>query len=220
MKKITFVIFIAFLASVISSCNLANLNGKKDSVNFASEKRNDFGFREIKAGNAVILIITVQEEFGVTVEGDENLLKDVKTEVEGETLLISLRGNKILPTNKIRLKISMPELLGLELWGASEATVTKAKSDSLKLQIGGTSAVKIDGETKSLTATANGASKIDAENLKTENAEAKAAGTSEIIVSAANDLLAEAFGASTIYYLGEPKNLKQNVVGSSEVRKK
>lgn len=114
----------------------------------------------------------------------------------------------------------MPELLSLELWGASEATVTKAKSDSLKIQAGGTSAVKIDGETKSLTATANGASKIDAENLKTENAEVKAAGTSEIIVSAENDLNAEAFGASTIYYLGEPKNLKQNVVGASEVRKK
>lgn len=220
MKKITFVIFIAFLAGLISSCNLINSGGKKDSGKFASEKRTDFGFREIKAGNAVILIISVQEEFGVTVEGDESLLKDVKTEVKGETLEISIKGNKISSTNKIRLKISMPELLSLELWGASEATVTKAKSDSLKIQVGGTSVVKIDGETKSLTANANGASKIDAENLKTENAEVKAAGTSEIIVSAANDLTAEAFGASTVYYVGEPKNLKQNIVGASEVRKK
>jgi len=220
MKKIiSTILFTCFIVS-ISACNFQNSDGKKDSGKYASETRNDFGFREIKAGNAVILIISVQEEFGVTVEGDEKLLKDVKTEVEGETLIISTKGNQISPTNKIRLKISMPELLSLELWGGSEATVTKAKSDSLKIQIGGTSAVVIDGETKSLKATANGASKIDAENLKAENAEVKAAGTSEIIVSAANDLTAEAFGASTIYYIGEPKNLKQNIVGTSEVRKK
>lgn len=100
MKKITFVIFIAFLTGLISGCNLANSGGKKDSGKFASEKRNDFGFREIKAGGAVILIISVQEEFGVTVEGDENLLKDVKTEVKGETLEISTKGNKISPSNK------------------------------------------------------------------------------------------------------------------------
>ena len=220
MKKIiSAILFTCFIIS-ISACGFQNLDGKNASGKYASETRNDFGFREIKAGNAVILIISVQEEFGVTVEGDKNLLKDVKTEVEGETLIISTEGNKISPVNKIRLKISMPELLSLELWGASEATVTKAKSDSLKIQAGGTSAVKIDGEIKSLKATANGASKIDAENLKAENAEVKTAGSSEIIVSAANDLTAEALGASTVYYLGEPKNLKQNVVGTSEIRKR
>ena len=220
MKKIFSTIFFACFIVSMSACSLSNPDGKKGAEKYASEKRNEFGFREIKAGNAVILIISVQEEFGISVEGDENLLKDVKTEVEGETLTISTKGNKISPTNKIRLKISMPELLSLELWGASEATVTKAKSDALKIQAGGTSVIKIDGETKSLTATANGASRIDAENLKSENAEVKTAGTSEIIVFASNDLNAEAFGASTVYYAGEPKNLKQNIAGTSEIRKK
>jgi hypothetical protein len=220
MKKIISAFFFACLVVSMAACGLQNSDGKKIAGKYASEPRNEFGFREIKAGNAVILIITVQEEFAITVEGDERLLKDVKTEVEGETLIISTKGNKISPTNKIRLKISMPELLNLELWGASEATVTKAKSDSLKIQAGGTSVVKIDGETKSLAAMANGASKIDAEDLKTENAGVKTAGTSEITVFASNELNAEAFGASTVYYLGEPKSLKQNIVGTSEIRKK
>lgn len=219
MKKSICVIFITFLICLISNCNLANFDVKKDSGKYASEPRNDFGFREIKAGNAVILIISVQEEFGITVEGEENLLKDVKTEVQGETLVISTKG-KISPTNKVRLKILMPELLNLELWGASEASVTNSKSNSLKILTGGTSKIKIDGETKSLEATANGASSIDAETLKTENAQVKTAGTSEITVSASNELTAEAFGASTVYYVGEPKNIKQNIAGASEIRKK
>jgi Putative auto-transporter adhesin, head GIN domain len=219
MKKIILTIFFAFFIVSISACNAAKSDDKKSSEKYASETRNEFGFREIKAGNAVNLIISVQKEFSITVEGEENLLKDVKTEVKGETLVISTSG-KITPSNKVRLKISMPELLNLELWGASEATVTDVKNDSLKLQAGGTSKIKIDGETKSLEVAATGASQIDAENLKTEKTEAKATGASEITVSATNDLTAEAFGASTVYYVGEPKNVKQNVIGTSEVRKK
>jgi hypothetical protein len=218
MKKVGLLILIAFLAG-FAACGITKTSDRKTSQKYVSETRSDFGFREIKAGNAVVLMISVQEEFAVTLEGEENLLKDVKTKVEGETLVISTKG-AISPTNKIRVKISMPELLALELWGASEASVTNTKSDSLKLQVGGSSKVTVSGETKSLTAAANGASKIDAENLKAENADVKTAGTSEITVSAANDLTAEAIGASTVYYTSEPKNLKQNLIGTSEIRKK
>jgi hypothetical protein len=219
MRKPALLIFIAFLISLGANCDIAKTNDKKASPNYTSEPRDDFGFRQIKAGNNVILIVSVQEEFAVTVEGEKELLGEVKTKTEGETLVISTSG-KISPGKKIRLRISMPELLGLELWGASEATVTNVKSDSIKLQIGGSSTLQISGETKSLTAAANGASKIDAENLKTENADVKTAGTSEITVSAANDLTAEALGASTVYYTSEPKNIKQNIIGTSEIRKK
>lgn len=217
MKSLRFLLFSVLLTVLLTGCGFND--GSGSSEKYATEKRNDFGFREIKAGNNVILIITVQEAFAVTVEGEEKLLGDVKTTVEGETLRISTKAG-ISPANKIRLKISMPELLSLELWGASEATVTNAKSDSLKLQTGGTSTLKIDGAVKSLTAAANGASKIDAENLKTEKTQANAAGSSEITIFATEELNAEAFGTSLIFYAGEPKTVKPNIVGSGEVRKK
>ena len=219
MKKPAFLILIALFTVFVSSCGFGETNDKNDSGKYASETRNDFGFREIKAGNAVILIVSVGQEYGIIVEGEASLLKDVKTEVTGETLVITSRG-KISPTNKVRLKISMPELLNLELWGASEATVTNAKSNSLKIQVGGTSTLKIDGETKTLSASAGGDSLLDAENLKAENATVKAAGSSEILIFVSNELDAEALGGSTIFYAGEPKNLKQNIAGTGEIRKK
>ena len=218
MAIVRFLVFSLFLTALFSGCGF-NKSGANSSGKYASEKRNDFGFREIKAGNNVILIVTVQEEFAVTVEGEEKLFRDVKTEVVGEMLVVSTKG-AISPANKIRLKISMPELLNLELWGASEATVTNAKSDSLKLQTGGSSALKIDGAVKSLTATANGASRIDAENLKTEKAQVNAAGSSEMTVFATEELTAEAIGASVIFYAGEPKIFKPSITGKGEVRKK
>jgi hypothetical protein len=219
MRIVGLLIFTAFLIGLAASCNSVNPDYKKTGEKFVSEIRADAGFKEIKAGNAVILIISVQEQFAVTVEGEESLLKAVKTEVKGEMLVISTGGN-ISPENKVRLKISMPELTNLELWGASEATVTNVRSSSLKIQTGSTSSVKIDGETEKLAANANGTSRIDAENLKAANAEVRAAGTSEITVSASNELSAEAYGASTVFYTGEPKILKQDFAGAGEIRKK
>lgn len=219
MKKSCLLILAMLLHGLAVGCNIAATNNEKPSEKYTSKTRPDANFKEIKAGNAVVLIVTVQDEFGVTIEGEEKLLKDVKTKVEGETLVISTVGN-IASGNKVRLKISMPELAGIELWGASEAIVTNVKSESVKFQTGGTSFIKVDGETKSLTANATGASTIDAEKLKSEKAEANAAGSSQIMVSASNDLLAEAYGASTVSYGGETKNVKQNVAGSGEVRKR
>jgi hypothetical protein len=219
MIKAGLLIFALILYGFTAGCQTAKPDKEKTAEKFKSEPRADAGFREVKAGNAVILIISVQEEFAVTLEGEESLLKDVKTKVEGETLIIKTGGN-ISPANKIRLKISMPELTGLELWGTSEATITNVKSNSLKIQTGASSRVKVDGETKSLNANANGTSWIDAENLKAENAEARTAGTSEITVSAASELYAEALGGSTIFYTGDPKNLKQGIAGTGEIRKK
>ncbi len=220
MKVIGFVLFVCVLyLNLTAGCQTANFGTKESSEKLTSQTRDVFGFREIKAGNSVNLIISVQKDFDVAVEGDENLLKDVKTEVKGETLVITT-GTKISPTNKIRVKISMPELLNLELWGATEATVTNVKTDSLKIQAAGTSKIKIDGEIKNLEAEVIGASAIDAENLKTENAATKLTGTSELIVSATGELTVEAIGASTVYYTVEPKSIKKTIVGTSEVRKK
>ena len=73
---------------------------------------------------------------------------------------------------------------------------------------------------KELIADASGASTIDAENLKVENADVEASGASKATISATNDLKVDASGASKISYIGEPKNIKQNSSGASSVIKK
>ena len=69
-------------------------------------------------------------------------------------------------------------------------------------------------------ADASGASTIDAENLKVEDADVEASGASSATVSATNDLKVDASGASKISYNGEPKSIKQNSSGASSVTKK
>lgn len=60
MKLPRFLLLTLFLTGLLAGCGFNKSGGTGSSEKYASEKRNDFGFREIKAGNAVVLIITVQ----------------------------------------------------------------------------------------------------------------------------------------------------------------
>lgn len=224
MKKISLAIFILALAiGVVFSTNCSfginKFSGVKGSGNAKTETRNVSGFNRVDASNAVNVEITVQNNFSVTVEADDNLLQNIKTEVSGDTLKIYSEEG-MSTKSKINVKISMPQIEGLELSGASNGNVTNVKADSFEIKASGASKVKIDGTAKELNAEASGASKLDAENLRVENADVEATGASSAVVSATDQLNLEASGASRISYTGEPKSIKQNATGASSIGKK
>lgn len=210
----------------VNACGFGGFNkfvgggdGIKGSGTAKSETRTVSGFTRIEAGGAVHLEISAQKDFAVSLEADDNLLAHIKTDLSGDTLKIYSKDN-ISPKMTINVKISMPELKGLDISGASSAAVSNAKSDSLELEASGASKIKIDGEAKNLKSNTSGASSVDAENFRVENADVEASGASSSTVSPTGELKADAPGASSIYYTGEPKNVVQDVSGASRVRKK
>lgn len=221
MIKAKIFIFLFAVSLVLSGCNAENQTNVnvKNPNSGRIETRNLADFKKIKAGDTVNLEIVVQKDFSITVETSENELKYVLTEVNGDTLIIKTT-DKITSVNKAKVKISLPELIGLELSGTSEADVSGAKSESIELAANNFTRIKISGEVKKLKAVANGKSLIDAEKLNTENAEAKANGVGQVIVAPTNELNAEANGTSVIAYVGEPKKIKKNTNGEGSVMKK
>lgn len=225
MKKIGLIVFIFALSIglVFSiNCNFgsfSSLSGVQGSGTSKSETRNLSGFTKIDAGGAINVEVAVQKDFSVAVEADDNLLTNIKTEVSGDTLKI-YSEDRISPKTRINVVISMPELEGLDVSGASSGNIANVNADSLELKASGASKIKINGTTKELNAEASGASSIDAESLKVENADVEANGASKAIVSATNDLNVNASGASKITYVGEPKHIKQDSSGASSVTKK
>ncbi len=200
MKLLGFVIFIASLV-LTGSCNMTNVTGIRGSGNAKTENRNLSGFRQIKAGGAIKLDVAAGKDFSVSVETDDNLLEYITTEVSGDTLVIGSKG-KISQSSMISVKVSMPELVDLDVSGASTAIVSSVKTDALQLTASGASKIKIDGEVKNLESDASGASGIDAENLPAENAKAEASGASSVTVNAVNQVDAISSGASTVTYTG------------------
>lgn len=222
MKKFGLAVFgLAMLVGIFSAmnCSFGNVSGVQGSGTTKSEKREIAGFKEVEASGAINLEIVAQKGFSVEVEADDNLLQYIKTEVSGDTLKVFTK-DKISPKTKLLVRISIPELTALDVSGASGATVSNIKTDSLKLEASGASKIKIDGQAIRLEAVASGASGIDAEGLIVENADVEASGASNTIVSPTNELKADSSGASTVYYTGEPKSVSPKTSGASSVKKK
>lgn len=206
-------------AAFIMNCHMDSITGQKGSGNAKTETRNISGFKKIAASGAVHVEVSIQKDFSVTVEADDNLLGLVKTETSGDTLKI-YTADKISTKTDIKVKISMPSIENLDISAATVATVTNVKADSLEIKASSASKVKITGEAKTLKADASSASSIDAENLKTVDASVEASSASSATVSAANELKAKASGASSINYVGDPKSVKQDASDVSSVNKK
>ncbi|MGI8788238.1 MAG: head GIN domain-containing protein [Pyrinomonadaceae bacterium] len=225
MKKYGLLIFVFALSvglAFSTNCSFGgfkNLGGVQGSGTSKTETRNVSGFSKIDAGGAMNVEVSIQKNFSVEVQADDNLLANIKTETSGDTLKI-YSEDRISPKTRISIKISMPEIKGLDVSGASSGNVSNVNADSLELKASGASKIKIDGTAKELNADASGNSTIDAENLKAEDADVDASGASSATVSASGDLKVEASGASKIAYVGEPKNIKQNSSGASSVVKK
>ena len=229
MKKLALLIFISALVigsifanalnfGSFSICSLVFQRVQGSGV-MRSEKREVSGFSKIDGSGAINVEISMQETFSVEVEADDNLLEYIKTEVDGDTLKIYSEG-RLSRQNPVNVKIGMPSINGLEIAGASKANVANVTGAEISLSANGASRINISGEVKNLQSKANGASAIEAESLKTENAEVKVNGASKTIVFATNDLIAKANGASRITYVGEPANIEKKANGASSIKSK
>lgn len=213
---LTTIILVAFCASCKMPAVTPNIpsSGKEKT-----ENRSVTGFKKVRAENAIALEISVQKGYSVAVKADDDLLPIIRTEVEGDTLVVNLKENRTI-RSRITVTIAMPELTDIDLLGATSATVDGVKTDSLEVNATGASQIKLTGEVKSLDVKALGASTVDAGDLKADKASVHSVGASNITVNAVNELKAEAVGASSVTYIGDPKDLQQNASDVSSIKKK
>jgi Putative auto-transporter adhesin, head GIN domain len=195
-------------------------------------------FTAVNAGSAFQVEITRSDKYGVSVTVNENLVERLDIGVSGSTLHIGLKsGYGISGAATMRAKVTLPELAGLDLSGASHTTVSGFNSDrSLKTQVSGASTlggdltcgdaqfdvsgaskVQLTGSAQDQSVEASGASTVDLSNFASKNTVVSASGASKVSVAPSGTLTVEASGASAVRYSGEPAKLKTNSSGASTV---
>ncbi len=228
MKRLGLLVFIIAL---VSSSMLASLvSGKsllpgmprifvkiKGSGIIKSEKRDVPAFKSIDVGGAAEVEVVAGKEQSVVLEADDNILPSITTEVRGDTLHIGRKEGNFRTKNRLRVTISVPELTGMEISGATRANALNIRAENFKLRVSGASKVNVEGEARSLDVDLSGASNIDAENLRTERAAVDASGASKATVFVSDTLNAEASGASRVSYSGNPRNVNKDASGASSV---
>ncbi len=210
---------ILLLGLLLTGCNHINRDSVAGSGVSKTEKREVAAFTAVDASGALEIEIVCQQEPSLALEGDDNLLPLLKTEVRGGTLYI--HSEKSFSTRKaIRVRITAPNIESIQSSGASSFQVTDIKNEKLKVENSGASSINLSGQTVTLDLELSGASKADTEKLIAERVTVNLSGAGKANVYASDVLNADVSGAGSVTYTGDPKTVNRNVSGVGSISKK
>ncbi len=213
MNKLLILSFAGIIT--LSSCNWHRIHG---NGTIKSESRDVPAFEAITCDGGYEVQIDCQAKQLLTVETDENLLPNVKTEVHNKTLHIYTKGF-LLPSNRIRIAVSVPNITGFTTNGSTEGDINNINNDNLDISINGSGKLHLNGKSGSVDFHTSGSSKIDATSLISENSHIQINGSGNIQVYATNSIDVQINGSGTVKYKGDAKNVNQQINGSGRIIK-
>ena len=143
-------------------------------------------FTAVAAGSAFEVEIARSDSYSVSVTVNESLVESLEVNVSGNTLHISLKPNVGLTgAATMKAKVTMPELTGLDLSGASRTTLAGFNSGkSLKSEVSGASTLRGGLTCGDASFNVSGASKVNlngsAQDLKVEASGRKHRGSEQL----------------------------------------
>ncbi len=209
-----------------------------------AQMRNVGSFTGISVSSAIELLITQGDPINVVVSADEDKYRDnIKTEVTNGVLHIYYESkgfNWNIGNHRLKAYVSFNTLRSLSISGASNCKIngtvnqpdltikmSGASTLSGELKIGtlnfegsGASNAKITGSAGKLNLQVSGASDFKSYEFTAENCTARASGASDIRVTVNRELSADASGASSVNYKGNPSVREARSSGASNISKK
>lgn len=235
-------IAIAYILAVLtSSCvGFNEKNVKLSGVTKVSTK-DVSAFDKVDVSGAIDVIVNIGNKSEVVIEADSAIMPYVVTEVKDRELRIynkDIIGFYNFKNNKILVTITTPSILELESSGACDVTINDLKTDMFKvslsgacdligsfecnvldLEASGSSDSKLRGKVKNCNIELSGACDIKALDLEVDSLKIEGSGSSNVEITVQNSLDVELSGASELRYKGEPKYIKTDMSGVSNLTK-
>jgi hypothetical protein len=195
------------------------------------------GFDKVEVSHAFTVDITQGDTFSVVVSIDDNLAEYLQVEKQGSTLRIGLDPGRDYLATTATAEVTMAELTGLELSGASRGSLAgfssakalevavsgashltgEIEAGAVRLDASGGSRVTLTGSSEDIVIDASGASHVDLAGFPAADANVQASGASRVTVNASGRLDVDASGASQVRYAGSPALGTIDSSGSSSV---
>lgn len=220
MKPINqFYAILAVSLFAISSCNYIEDPGP---IQYNEQSFNVSDFNRLDIGDAMQVTVVKGAFYEVNARGDRRNLDDLEVSLVGNTLVTRFSENRNR-RHTTYITISMPELVGANFYGATNASVggfdteeeftinlsgaSFARVDvvakTTKANLSGASNLTLSGLSEIVVSDISGASLLKAYSLYAEDVNLIASGASHAYVRANRSLVAEASGASSILYRGD-----------------
>ncbi|HEU5130725.1 MAG TPA: head GIN domain-containing protein [Pyrinomonadaceae bacterium] len=167
------------------------------------QKRQVAPFTSISTEGAFTIEVTCQKDQSVEVEGDDNVLEYVTSDVSGNVL--RLKNTKSYSTSEpVKFKIAVQNLEGFSSNGAGRIDIKGMNNEKFEIDANGAPTIIVSGTTKVIDIGANGAVKVDTTKLHASRAVVDTNGASRVDLDVTDQLDATVNGPSTVTYKGDP----------------
>ena len=245
MKKHVLLTLIVMVPFVSACCGIPDISDLipvsggevRGSGNVVTQEFSITGFDKVDVSHAFTVDIGQADSFSVDVSIDDNLVEYLRVEKQGSTLKIGLEPGPNYLSTHATAEVTLPELTGLELSGASHGTVSGFESTraldvdlsgashlvgdvecgNARFDVSGASHLTLTGSGEDAIIDASGASHVDLADFPVADASVDASGASHATVNPSGRLNAEASGASHVKYLGRPSLGSIETSGTSSV---
>jgi hypothetical protein len=240
-KAIIIAAAVVAISVIVTVLVLEGLPGRLvGSGNLETETYTFSDFNEVEISSAFEFEIEQSNSYSIEVTADDNVMEYVRVSQDGQTLKIGLRTATWFGPVTLEASVTMPELGGLEVSGASRGTVSGFSSTedlALKVSgasrvtgditagdvdfdISGASSVELDGSANDIAADVSGASSLKLDDFTVSNANVDFSGASSGTINLDGRLDADLSGASRLWYIGEPTMGTIDTSGASTVSQK
>ncbi len=225
---------LVLVAALLAGCSFSMFGGKnvrtiQASNTFASETRSVSGFHAIAISTVGNVLLSQGAEESLTIEGSDNVIPLIKTEVVNGVLeiktdeplnIVGMQGKNTL-TIIIQVKeldnvtvsgvanINMDALgapsLELIMSGAGKINMQMISGMDLKVTVSGLGDVTLSGIYRTAEFSISGAGPVNAADLRLETADVNVSGVGNVTLWVTGSLTGTISGAGTVSYYGSPQ---------------
>lgn len=238
IKKQTVLFFasLLFVSITYGQWKSVKGNGKMTTVT-----RTTNSYDVIKCAGSMDFILVSGKEGNITIEGEENLLEYIITEVKDNVLKVKVKKGRHLKSSKNKtIKVTIPfedinkvtltgsgdlwnkdvieaNNLNVALAGSGDLTLN-VKSTSIEGALAGSGDITLKGSTNNLKAKVAGSGDFHGFDLQTNNTVVSVAGSGDAKVISNESIKARVAGTGDIVYKGNPEKKDTKVAGSGSIK--
>jgi len=193
-------------------------------------------FDQIESNIAADIEITQGATQKVVMEGQENILNLIQTEIKDKKWRIKLPKNVWADYDDVKIKITIPELISVGLAGSGSVVTTNTfkaedfqiglsgsgdmkimvEADNIDCGLSGSGTINLKGKTKELSIGTSGSGNVKALDCNADIVKVGISGSGDCEVSVNQMLDAGIAGSGSIRYKGRPK-VKTGISGSGSL---
>ena len=237
MKKIYLAVIIvaAITLSGLSSCVFNCVHGSGHEI---SEDRKVTDFNELSVSGNYKVTLRQDSSLSLKITADDNLLKYIKTVVEGDRLRIYSKRN-FCNNGQVTISIGVRNLEEVKASGAVEVESDgKINARNFRFKLSGVTKITMELNAANVSTTGSGSSELNLKGQATSHnielsgvgkvyaldfvvgsCEIQTSGVGHSEVNVLNSLSVHSSGASEVKYRGNPSNVSNDKSGASSIEK-